>query len=68
MAALKTFLTFAQQDGRYELRTARELSANGARLLANLHERKAGVPLWRVLVALSIRHVGPSAARAHAKC
>ena len=41
-----------------------QLSANGARLLANLHERKAKVPLWRVLVALSIRHVGPTAARA----
>ena len=41
-----------------------QLSANGQRLLANLHERKATVPLWRVLVALSIRHVGPTAARA----
>jgi DNA ligase (NAD+) len=41
-----------------------QLSANGLRLLANLHERKAQVPLWRVLVALSIRHVGPTAARA----
>jgi DNA ligase (NAD+) len=41
-----------------------QLSANGARLLANLHERRAKVPLWRVLVALSIRHVGPTAARA----
>lgn len=41
-----------------------QLSANGARLLTNLHERKAQVPLWRVLVALSIRHVGPTAARA----
>lgn len=41
-----------------------QLSANGVRLLANLHERKAQVPLWRVLVALSIRHVGPTAARA----
>ncbi|UFN45872.1 NAD-dependent DNA ligase LigA [Nocardioides okcheonensis] len=41
-----------------------QLSANGARLLANLHERKTKVPLWRVLVALSIRHVGPTAARA----
>ena len=39
------------------------LSANGQRLLANLHSRKE-VPLWRVLVALSIRHVGPTAARA----
>lgn len=41
-----------------------QLSANGVRLLAHLHERKDGVPLWRVLVALSIRHVGPTAARA----
>jgi DNA ligase (NAD+) len=39
------------------------LSANGARLLANL-ERAKSRPLWRVLVALSIRHVGPTAARA----
>jgi DNA ligase (NAD+) len=42
---------------------AGELSANGKRLLANLDKAKA-VPLWRVLVALSIRHVGPTAARA----
>jgi len=39
------------------------LSANGQRLLANLDKAK-GVALWRVLVALSIRHVGPTAARA----
>lgn len=39
------------------------LSANGQRLLANLDKAKAQ-PLWRVLVALSIRHVGPTAARA----
>jgi DNA ligase (NAD+) len=39
------------------------LSANGKRLLVNLHEAKTQ-PLWRVLVALSIRHVGPTAARA----
>ncbi len=32
-------------------------------LLANLDEAKAR-PLWRILVALSIRHVGPTAARA----
>jgi len=42
---------------------ARELTANAHKLLANLEERKQ-VPLWRVLVALSIRHVGPTAARA----
>jgi DNA ligase (NAD+) len=40
-----------------------EVSANGKRLLANLGKAKAQ-PLWRVLVALSIRHVGPTAARA----
>jgi DNA ligase (NAD+) len=39
------------------------LSANGQRLLDNLDKAKE-VPLWRVLVALSIRHVGPTAARA----
>ena len=40
-----------------------QLSANGQRLLDNLG-RAAQQPLWRVLVALSIRHVGPTAARA----
>ncbi|WP_454165544.1 NAD-dependent DNA ligase LigA [Gordonia iterans] len=40
-----------------------ELSANGQRLLQHLETAK-DVPLWRVLVALSIRHVGPTAARA----
>jgi len=40
-----------------------ELSANGKRLLVNLEKAKTQ-PLWRVLVALSIRHVGPTAARA----
>ncbi|NKY84668.1 NAD-dependent DNA ligase LigA [Nocardia veterana] len=39
------------------------LSANGKRLLQNLDAAKDR-PLWRVLVALSIRHVGPTAARA----
>ena len=39
------------------------LSANGTRLVANLQRAKKQ-PLWRVLVALSIRHVGPTAARA----
>ena len=40
-----------------------QLSANGQKLLDNLGKAK-DVPLWRVLVALSIRHVGPTAARA----
>ena len=35
-------------------------------LLANLEEAKKR-PLWRILVALSIRHVGPTAARALAE-
>ncbi len=39
------------------------LSANANRLLANLDEVRTR-PLWRILVALSIRHVGPTAARA----
>ena len=38
------------------------LSANGAKLLANLLAAKER-PLWRVIVSLSIRHVGPTAAR-----
>jgi DNA ligase (NAD+) len=49
---------FTKKDGT--------LSANGKRLLANLQTRK-DVPLWRVLVALSIRHVGPTAAQALAR-
>jgi DNA ligase (NAD+) len=39
------------------------LSANGQRLLDNLGAAKDR-PLWRVIVGLSIRHVGPTAARA----
>jgi len=42
------------------------LSANGRKLLANLDKQRQQ-PLWRVLVALSIRHVGPTAARALAQ-
>jgi DNA ligase (NAD+) len=44
----------------------RVLSANGGKLLDNLEQARAQ-PLWRVLVALSIRHVGPTAARALAQ-
>jgi len=49
---------FTRKDGN--------LSANGQKLLANLQSRR-DVPLWRVLVALSIRHVGPTAAQALAR-
>ncbi|WP_424188783.1 NAD-dependent DNA ligase LigA [Actinokineospora sp. G85] len=45
---------------------AGELSANGRKLAANLEVAKDR-PLWKVLVALSIRHVGPTAARALAR-
>ena len=41
-------------------------TANALRLLDNLAAAK-GRPLWRVLVALSIRHVGPTAAQALAR-
>ncbi|MGB5151666.1 MAG: NAD-dependent DNA ligase LigA [Mycobacterium sp.] len=59
------FTLTADQLLRTELFTTKagELSANGKRLLANLGKAKSQ-PLWRVLVALSIRHVGPTAARA----
>jgi DNA ligase (NAD+) len=39
------------------------LSSNGRKLLDNLGEAKQR-PLWKAIVALSIRHVGPTAARA----
>ncbi len=52
---LLTTTLFVNKDG--------SLSANGRRLLHNLDTAKDR-PLWRVLVALSIRHVGPTAARA----
>ncbi|GHJ49936.1 DNA ligase [Catellatospora sp. TT07R-123] len=39
------------------------LSANAIKLLANLEKAKSQ-QLWRVLTSLSIRHVGPTAARA----
>jgi len=42
------------------------LKVNAQALLVNLAEAKTR-PLWRILVALSIRHVGPTAARALAE-
>ncbi len=58
-AAKKTDPDEAVHDGRV-------LSANGAKLFTHLQQAKEQ-PLWRVLVALSIRHVGPTAARALAQ-
>ncbi|CCH77095.1 DNA ligase [Nostocoides japonicum T1-X7] len=58
-AAKRTDPPEAVVDGRV-------LSANGHRLVDNLQAAK-GKELWRVLVGLSIRHVGPTAARALAR-
>ncbi|HKC27209.1 MAG TPA: NAD-dependent DNA ligase LigA, partial [Jatrophihabitans sp.] len=52
-----------KSDPPEAIRDGRVLSANGEKLLANLAQARAR-PLWRILVALSIRHVGPTAARA----
>lgn len=57
------FTRAAKRTEADEAVDGRVLSANGERLLTHLETRKE-VPLWRVLVALSIRHVGPTAARA----
>ncbi|WP_062291192.1 NAD-dependent DNA ligase LigA [Demequina phytophila] len=45
------------------VRHAGDLSTNGAKLLENLAAARTQ-PLWRVVVSLSIRHVGPTASRA----
>jgi DNA ligase (NAD+) len=50
-------------DAPESVHDGRVLSANGLKLLDNLEQAKSQ-PLWRVIVALSIRHVGPTAARA----
>lgn len=49
---------FTKKDG--------ELGANAEKFLTALEKAK-GKPLWRILVSLSIRHVGPTAAQALAK-
>jgi len=54
------YFTKAAKDG------TRELTANALKLLEQLGVAK-NRPLWRVLVALSIRHVGPTAAQALAR-
>ncbi len=62
VAARIPFFTRAARAGE----AGRELTANAETLLAQL-ERAKSQPLWRVLVALSIRHVGPTAAQALAR-
>jgi DNA ligase (NAD+) len=56
--ALRRSEFFVNKDGT--------LGSNAVRLLSNLDEAKTR-PLWRILVALSIRHVGPTAAQALAR-
>jgi DNA ligase (NAD+) len=64
LAGVSLFTRAAKKsDPPEQVRDGRTLSANGLKLLANLDQAKQQ-PLWRVLVALSIRHVGPTAARA----
>ena len=55
---LATCAFFTKKDGT--------LKANAAKLLDNLRQAREK-PLWRVVVALSIRHVGPTAAQALAR-
>jgi DNA ligase (NAD+) len=52
---LKKSQFFLKKDGT--------LAANAEKLISALEEAKSR-PLWRVIVALSIRHVGPTAAQA----
>jgi len=56
--ALATCSFFTRKDGT--------LGANAVKLLDNLAQARTR-PLWRVIVALSIRHVGPTAAQALAR-
>ncbi len=55
---------FTRAGGKNE--PDRVLGKNGEELLAQLEVAKQR-PLWRILVALSIRHVGPTAAQALAR-
>jgi DNA ligase (NAD+) len=56
--------TFFTRDGG--VGEERPLTANAEKLLGELETAKSR-PLWRVIVALSIRHVGPTAAQALAR-
>ena len=62
------FTLSAQDLGRcpFFVNQQGELTVNANKLLRNLEEARQR-PLWRVLVALSIRHVGPTAAQALAR-
>lgn len=56
-------LSKAQREAGEEPRLAGDLTRNGSKLLDELDRAKTQ-PLWRVLLGLSIRHVGPTASRA----
>ncbi|WP_062212689.1 NAD-dependent DNA ligase LigA [Demequina oxidasica] len=56
-------LTKKQAEAGQAGRLAGDVSANGLKLLDNLEQAKSQA-LWRVVVSLSIRHVGPTASRA----
>lgn len=56
-------LTKAQRDSGEVTRAAGDLTRNGSKLLDELGKARQQ-PLWRVLLGLSIRHVGPTASRA----
>ena len=55
---------FTRDAGKGE--TGRQLGENAKTMLANLEAARTRA-LWRILVALSIRHVGPTAAQALAR-
>jgi DNA ligase (NAD+) len=56
-------LTKAQRDAGEVARGAGDLTRNASKLLDELDKAKSQ-PLWRVVLGLSIRHVGPTASRA----
>ena len=64
IARVPLYTRVAKKNDKPELvYDGRVLSATGRKLIDNLAKAKEQ-PLWRVIVALSIRHVGPTAARA----
>jgi DNA ligase (NAD+) len=56
-------VTKKQADAGVVGRRAGDVAENGRKLIANLASAREQ-PLWRVVVSLSIRHVGPTASRA----
>jgi len=56
-------LTKMQRESGEEPRLAGDLTRNASKLIDELAKAKTQ-PLWRVLLGLSIRHVGPTASRA----